>query len=145
MTELAAQNAQAIIDRIVREEWGRVISALMSVCRDFDIAEDAMQDAVLAALKVWPAQGIPNSPQGWLLRTAQRRAIDRFRRDANFAGKRHEYEALLRLDAASATRRSGAAHPRRAPDAYLHLLPSGAIAGRPRGADAPHHLRHFDA
>ncbi len=102
MTELAAQNAQAIIDRTVREEWGRVISALMSVCRDFDIAEDALQDAVVTALRVWPAQGVPDSPRGWLLRTAQRRAIDRFRRNANFAGKRDEYEALLRLDAAPA-------------------------------------------
>ena len=102
MTELAAQNAQAIIDRTVREEWGRVISALMSVCRDFDVAEDALQDAVVTALRVWPAQGVPDSPRGWLLRTAQRRAIDRFRRNANFAGKRDEYEALLRLDAAPA-------------------------------------------
>jgi len=100
MTELVAQNAQTVIDRTVREEWGRVISALMSVCRDFDIAEDALQDAVVTALRVWPAQGVPDSPRGWLLRTAQRRAIDRFRRDANFAGKRAEYEALLRLDAA---------------------------------------------
>ena len=103
MTDLVAQNARTIIDRIVREEWGRVISALMSVCRDFDIAEDALQDAVVTALKVWPVQGVPDSPRGWLLRTAQRRAIDRFRRDANFVGKRGEYEALLRLDAASAS------------------------------------------
>ena len=98
MTELVAQNAQTIIDRIVREEWGRVISALMSVCRDFDLAEDSLQDAVLTALKLWPVQGIPNSPQGWLLRTAQHRAIDHFRRDSNFAGKRDEYAALLQLD-----------------------------------------------
>ena len=95
MTELVPQNAQSVIDRIVREEWGRVISALMSVCRDFDIDEDA----VLAALRVWPAQGIPNSPRGWLLQTARRRAIDRFRRAANFAGERDDVEMLLRLDA----------------------------------------------
>ena len=103
MTALVAQNAQTIIDRIVREDWGRVISALMSVCRDFDIAEDALQDAVLTALRVWPAQGVPKSPQGWLLRTAQRRAMDRFRRDANFERKRDAYEALVRLDAESAS------------------------------------------
>ena len=103
MTALVAQNAQGIIDRIVREDWGRVISALMSVCRDFDIAEDALQDAVVTALTVWPAKGVPNSPQGWLLRTAQRRAIDRFRRDANFERKRDVYEALVRLDAEAAS------------------------------------------
>jgi RNA polymerase sigma-70 factor (ECF subfamily) len=103
MTDLVAQNARTIIDRIVREEWGRVISALLSVCRDFDIAEDALQDAVVTALRVWPAQGVPDSPRGWLLRTAQRRAIDRFRRDTNFAGKRGEYEALLRLDTTPAS------------------------------------------
>ena len=102
-TVLVAQNAQTVIDRIVREEWGRVISALVSVCRDLDIAEDALQDAVLTALKVWPVQGVPQSPRGWLLKTAQRRAIDRFRRDANFNLKRDEYEALLCLDAGSAT------------------------------------------
>ena len=47
MTKLVAQNAQSVIDGIVREEWGRVTSALMSVCRDFDVAEDALQDAVI--------------------------------------------------------------------------------------------------
>ena len=76
-----------------------MISALMSVCRDFDIAEESLQDAVLTALRVWPVQCVPNSPQGWLLRTAQRRAIDRFRREGNFASKRDEYEILLRLNA----------------------------------------------
>ncbi len=48
MTKLVAQNAQSVIDGIVREEWGRVTSALMSVCRDFDVAEDTLQDAVIA-------------------------------------------------------------------------------------------------
>lgn len=102
-TLLVAQNAQSVIDRIVREEWGRVISALISVCRDLDTAEDALQDAVLTALKVWPLQGVPQSPRGWLLRTAQRRAIDRFRRANTFNAKRDEYEALLNLDAGPAT------------------------------------------
>ena len=102
-TLLVAQNAQSVIDRIVREEWGRVISALISVCRDLDTAEDALQDAVLTALKVWPLQGVPQSPRGWLLKTAQHRAIDRFRRDSTFNAKRDEYEALLSLDVGSIT------------------------------------------
>ena len=102
-TLLVAQNAQSVIDRIVREEWGRVISALISVCRDLDTAEDALQDAVLTALKVWPLQGVPQSPRGWLLKTAQHRAIDRFRRDSTFNAKRDEYEALLSLDVGSTT------------------------------------------
>ena len=100
-TLLVAQNAQSVIDRIVREEWGRVISALISLCHDLDVAEDALQDAVLTALKVWPLQGVPQSPRGWLLKTAQRRAIDRFRRASTFNAKRDEYQALLCLDTSS--------------------------------------------
>lgn len=120
MTLLVAQNAHTVIGRIVREEWGRVISALISVCRDLDIAEDALQDAVLIALKVWPVQGVPQSPKGWLLKTAQRRAIDRFRRDANFNAKRDEYKALLSLEAGSAIDTDEVDQP--IPDERLKLI-----------------------
>ena len=118
MTVLVAQNAETVIASIVREEWGRVISALMSVCGDLDIAEDALQDAVLTALKVWLVQGVPQSPRGWLLKTAQRRAIDRFRRDARFNSKRDEYKALLWLDSNSAIDEAG----QPIPDERLKLI-----------------------
>ena len=101
MTKLGAQNAQTVIDRIVRQEWGRVLSALTSVCRDMVFAEDALQDAVIIALKVWPAQGVPTSPRGWLLTTARRRAIDRFRREARTENHHKALAALVDSEAAS--------------------------------------------
>lgn len=68
------------VDRIVRNEWGRVLAALINQFRDFELAEDALQDALLAALSHWPDKGLPNKPAAWLLATAKRKAIDRLRR-----------------------------------------------------------------
>ncbi|MEM8687158.1 MAG: RNA polymerase sigma factor [Pseudomonadota bacterium] len=101
--DLVPQNAQSVITRLVREEWGRVLSALMSFCRDLDLAEDALQEALLAALKSWPVDGVPKVPRAWLLVTAKRRAIDRMRRNTNFDRKRSEYEVLQSLSGAPDT------------------------------------------
>ncbi len=97
MNSQSEQQVRAAIDRVVRDEWARVLSALMSFCRDLTMAEDVLQDALLAALKTWPVRGIPNSPRAWLLKTAQRKAIDRFRRKANFESKRPDYEHMVQL------------------------------------------------
>ena len=86
------------VETIVRDEWARVHSALIGHVRDFELAEDVLQDAVVAALRRWTEDGIPRSPRAWLLRTARRKAIDRFRRGANFEAKRAEYEVLVALD-----------------------------------------------
>ena len=91
-------DARTAVEKIVREEWGRVLSALLKSVRDFEIAQDALQDAVEAALRNWPRDEVPRSPGAWLLQTARRRAIDRFRRSANFSAKQDDvayYEALL--------------------------------------------------
>lgn len=85
------------IDRVVRDDWARILSALVSFCRDIAVAEDVLQDALLVALKAWPERGIPNSPRAWLLKTAQRKAIDRFRRAANFESKRPDYEHMVQV------------------------------------------------
>ena len=66
--------------------------------RDFELAEDVLQDAIVAALRHWTDNGIPRSPRAWLLQTARRKAIDRFRRSANFDAKRTEYQVLLELE-----------------------------------------------
>ncbi len=95
--DLVPQNAHSVITRVVREEWGRVLSALMSFCRDLDLAEDALQEALLAALKGWPVDGVPKVPRAWLLATAKRRAIDRMRRSTSFRKKRDEYGLLQSL------------------------------------------------
>ncbi len=66
--------------------------------RDLELAEDVLQDAFVAALQHWPRHGVPAHPRAWLLRTARHKAIDRFRRDANFQLKRTEMEILTELE-----------------------------------------------
>lgn len=59
-----------------------MIAALMAQLRDFDLAEEAFQDAITEALRVWPANGYPENGAAWLLTVARRRALDRLRRSA---------------------------------------------------------------
>jgi RNA polymerase sigma-70 factor, ECF subfamily len=72
--------AAAQIETTFREEHGRVLAALISQLGDFDLAEDALQDALVNALEQWEANGIPHNPGAWLTTVAKRRAIDRLRR-----------------------------------------------------------------
>ena len=65
-----------------REHWGRVLAGTLRLARDLDIAEEATAEAFLLALETWPARGVPDSVEAWLLTTARRRAIDRLRRAA---------------------------------------------------------------
>jgi RNA polymerase sigma-70 factor (ECF subfamily) len=67
---------------IFRKDAGRVLSALIAQLRDFDLAEDALQDAVSAALTAWCQDGLPVNGAGWLLTAARRKEIDRLRRNA---------------------------------------------------------------
>jgi RNA polymerase sigma-70 factor (ECF subfamily) len=73
-------------NRAIEAVWGiespRLIGALTRVVRNIDLAEELAQDAFVAALAQWPAEGIPRNPGAWLMSVAKRRAIDRFRRDA---------------------------------------------------------------
>ena len=68
------------VEKIFREEHGRVLAALISQFEDFDLAEDALQDALVNALERWESNGIPKNPGAWLTTVAKRRAIDRVRR-----------------------------------------------------------------
>ena len=70
------------IERIFREEHGRILAALISRFEDFDLAEDALQDALVNALERWRGDGIPENPGAWLTTVARRRAIDRIRHTA---------------------------------------------------------------
>jgi RNA polymerase sigma-70 factor (ECF subfamily) len=71
--------AAAQIERIFREEHGRVLAALISRLEDFALAEDALQDALVNALERWEIDGVPRNPGAWLTTVARRRAIDRLR------------------------------------------------------------------
>jgi RNA polymerase sigma factor (sigma-70 family) len=80
-------SVDATVATVFREEAGRLTGALTRLLGDFDIAEESVQDALLAALEHWPREGIPRSPGAWLARVARNRAIDRLRRDASYRGK----------------------------------------------------------
>ena len=75
-----------------------MLATLIGQLRDFALAEDVLQDAVVAALRHWPDDGVPALPRAWLLRVARRKAIDRFRREANFAAKRDQLAVLAELE-----------------------------------------------
>ena len=77
----------AALDRVFREQWGRVLAALIGFLGDFDLAEEATQEAFAIAAERWPREGIPSSPGSWLVTTARNRAVDRLRRDRTLAAK----------------------------------------------------------
>ena len=86
--------AASEIERVFRSEHGRAVAVLVRVFGDIDVAEEAVQDAFVAAVQRWPATGTPPSPAGWIITTARNKAIDRLRREASRAD-RHAQAALL--------------------------------------------------
>ncbi|MEO9877416.1 MAG: RNA polymerase sigma factor [Anderseniella sp.] len=89
---------QRTIDRTVREEWGRILACLVKAVGDLQLAEDCLQDAVVSAMNHWQKNGLPNSPAAWLITAARRKAIDRLRKDRNFACRQDEISYLIELD-----------------------------------------------
>lgn len=89
---------EQIIDRTVREERGRILASLVGSLKDFQLAEDCLQDAIVSAMGHWKKNGLPRSPAGWLITVARRRALDKLRRDQNFAKKQTEIAYLLDLE-----------------------------------------------
>lgn len=75
------------IERVFREEYGRVIASLVCRFGDIDIAEEAAGEALVVALERWPADGIPPNPAGWLTTTAANKGIDRLRRESRCRSK----------------------------------------------------------
>jgi RNA polymerase sigma factor (sigma-70 family) len=78
------QLVDASLEAVLRDERARLTGALVRIIGDWDIAEELVQDAALAALEHWPADGIPRNPGAWLMTTARRRAVDRLRRQARY-------------------------------------------------------------
>ncbi|MFE3026856.1 RNA polymerase sigma factor [Nocardia tengchongensis] len=79
--------ARQAVEAAWRIEWPRLVAALTRLAGDIATAEELAQDALVAALEQWPRDGVPPNPGGWLMVTAKHRAVDRIRRDANFARK----------------------------------------------------------
>jgi RNA polymerase sigma-70 factor (ECF subfamily) len=85
-------------EHLFRDESGQVLASLIRTLGDFDSAEDALQEAVVAALERWPLDGVPDRPGAWLLTTARRKAIDRIRREAKRDDKQAAAQELLVAD-----------------------------------------------
>ncbi len=77
----------ATLEQVFREQWGRVLAALIGFLGDFDLAEEAAQEAFAIAAARWPDEGVPDNPASWLVTTARNRAIDRIRREKTLAAK----------------------------------------------------------
>jgi RNA polymerase sigma-70 factor (ECF subfamily) len=99
MLDASHEAARASVERIFRDERGRVLAALVGVFRDFQIAEDALHDALVSALERWPVDGVPRNPGAWLTTTARHRAVDKLRRDRRVAGGDEEMARLPALEA----------------------------------------------
>jgi RNA polymerase sigma-70 factor (ECF subfamily) len=76
-----------VLEQVFRDEWGRVLATLIGFLGDFDLAEEAAQEAFAIAAERWPGEGMPANPRAWLLTTARNRAIDRIRRERTLAAK----------------------------------------------------------
>jgi RNA polymerase sigma-70 factor, ECF subfamily len=95
------QEVSLVVEQVFRAESGRILASLIGVIGDFSLAEDALQDALVDALRQWPRTGAPRQPAAWLTTIARRRAIDRLRRDATLLRKQEALLALARLDASA--------------------------------------------
>ena len=80
-------DAHAAVDAVYRSDWGRIVATLIGLARDFDVAEDAAQEAFAAAVDQWPVAGVPAVPRAWIIKTARHKAIDRIRRRRRFEEK----------------------------------------------------------
>ena len=80
-------DAAAAVEEVYRADWGRIVATLIGLVGDFDVAEEAAQEAFAAAVDQWRVSGVPEFPRAWIIQTARHKAIDRLRRQANFAQK----------------------------------------------------------
>ena len=83
-----AAEARALVERVFREESGQAVATLIRVLGDFDLAEEAVQEAFLVAMERWPVAGVPDRPGAWITTTARNKAIDRLRRERGLAERR---------------------------------------------------------
>ena len=84
-------DAYTAVDAVYRSDWGRIVATLIRLFGDFDLAEDAAQEAFTAAADQWVASGIPEHPRAWIIQTARHKAIDRIRRQVSFTEKVQSY------------------------------------------------------
>ena len=86
-------DAAKAVEAVYRSDWGRIVAALISITRDFDLAEEAAQEAFTVAVDQWRDSGVPDSPRAWIIQTARHKAIDRIRRRVLHKEKLESYAA----------------------------------------------------
>src|SRR5213595_264580 len=111
-------DANAAVDAVYRSDWGRIVATLIRLVRDFDVAEEAAQEAFTAAVDQWRVSGVPEFPRAWIIQTARHKAIDRIRRQTRFADKLDAYTAA----GASLTVEAPEFDPGDIPDERLRLI-----------------------
>ncbi|HEU5235870.1 MAG TPA: RNA polymerase sigma factor [Pyrinomonadaceae bacterium] len=84
-------DANAAVQATYKSDWGRIVATLIRSFGDFDLAEDAAQEAFAAAVNQWRVEGIPDSPPAWIIQTARHKVIDRLRRQTNLQQKLESY------------------------------------------------------
>ena len=87
------RNANAAVQAVYSSDWGRIVATLIRSFGDFDLAEEAAQEAFAAAVDQWREAGVPDSPAAWIIQTARHKAIDRIRRRTRFEEKLESYAA----------------------------------------------------
>lgn len=80
-------SANVAVDAVYRSDWGRIVATLIRQFGDFELAEDAAQEAFTAAVDQWRTEGVPESPSAWIIQTAKHKAIDRLRRQTRLKEK----------------------------------------------------------
>jgi RNA polymerase sigma-70 factor, ECF subfamily len=86
-----ACEAEGAVEAVYRSDWGRVVATLIGLVGDFDLAEEAAQEAFAAAVDQWRVSGVPEFPRAWIIQTARHKAIDRIRRKVRFEEKLESY------------------------------------------------------
>ncbi len=115
--QIKSSGRQALANA-ARDHHGQLLALLIKDLRDFQLAEDSLQDAIESALIHWQRSGPPNSPIAWLLQTARRKAIDRLRRVKNFNEKSPELSYLVEIEQDQSEREE----PDSIPDERLRLI-----------------------
>ncbi len=110
-------SANAAVDEVYHADWGRIVATLIRLVGDFDVAEDAAQEAFAAAAEQWPAAGVPEFPRAWIIQTARHKAIDRIRRRVRLEAKLDAYTAAGFAQAVAEEY-----DPREIPDDRLRLI-----------------------
>jgi RNA polymerase sigma-70 factor, ECF subfamily len=89
----AKLDVNCALELVYRSDWSKIVAALIKLIGDFEVAEEAAQEAFAIAVQQWQTAGIPEFPRAWLIQTARHKAIDRIRRQARFAEKVESYLA----------------------------------------------------